>query len=313
MNDVSDVSPGDLFIIQDTDDFSFSFHRDYYYKGEFVEVSAVNVVGGGGNVLLKKPLVFSYGTVDNITITRLSPIEVQIGRASVFSGTDVAYPLDFESCAHSIIKASAEGGSSGALNIFRCYEFQQLGGDQDNRSANIGLNYGVAVINSQDVFLSRLDAFGLRHGVTSGGGTGVSNPTNIRIIVRDSSIGAVEAAGADFHGNTFDSYYENCTIFEGAAIGGRDVGLINCNTSGRALAGAPVVYLSEYSGAKFTIRGGKLIWNEGNEYAVLPTNADRVTGITQQYDLIYEDITLVNGFSQSTGNMFFQAFNRYRS
>lgn len=73
VTDSAEFSAGDLFIIQDTADFSFSAHRAAYQKGEFVEITNTGV----GTITISDPLRDNYAASASLKFFKISPVKVE--------------------------------------------------------------------------------------------------------------------------------------------------------------------------------------------------------------------------------------------
>jgi len=211
------LSQGDVFLIYNPADFSFSNWRNVYRDGEFctvAEVVSTTVVG------LDKPIYAAHSisaveiyrcnelaTGDLTGFTAIAPGDSS-GRNSVRALTSDWHTLS------KIENVGARGSDNTSHALFHSYRLFGIDLDAFQWGTNPGsaTQYGLAVGNSQELDLSGRFV-GHRHGITCGGGATFSIPCR-DIHVHDFSAkgddGAI--ASADWHGNAEYCSYRNGVI-----------------------------------------------------------------------------------------------------
>jgi hypothetical protein len=142
----------------------------------------------------------------------------------------------------------------------RCFKPTFINPDISNVGTGTGDDYGIVIGSSQHTKIIGGNVYARRHAITSGGAAEVCD-----VPVRDARIIGVTlkndiASGifcADFHGNTEDSSYINCTIYGGATWQGKDIEYVNCEITSDD--GGRVMYSAEIKGGKFALKNCKLI------------------------------------------------------
>lgn len=216
---------GDIFIIANPTDSSWSGFRTTYKAGEYCEVASVS----GNTVALKSPLYDSY-VVANVDVFKQDSISPTVRDIEINGKvSDNVIRLDF--CRDAIIKNVKSNHENNAiLSEVNCYQ-TMIQNPSWNNYGDGGDDYGWVVSRSQHSKLIGGNIYGRRHAVTMGGGTGqgVVPVRDIRII--GTTLKNDFAAGvhnADFHGHSEDCSFNNCTIYGGATWQGKDNGYNDC-------------------------------------------------------------------------------------
>ena len=237
----ADIRVGDTLLLRKNYDYSLcefskvNSKRPYYKDGEAVTVTAI-----AGNVLtLDRPLKVQYlgANTDEVSAMRSGAVTINglnTDTSGIFGiGLRLLTKLNFD--LNSIVTNHIEADS--ALWIERCVNVRGKFKIVSNNATNIkGSNYGVSIANSQDVYVEGGLAHGLRHGVSTGGSETQGGIPCRNIIVKVKDITNVRSVGqqaADFHGNTIDSYYIDCTVHGPIAIGGKNVGFVGGSFEGQ--------------------------------------------------------------------------------
>lgn len=271
VNDESGFSPGDLIIIQNNDDFSFSAHRAYYHDGEFIEVRDISA----GEVHFKTGLKAYYSTSDSIVFYKLTPINLTIRGLNISGdGADRLCYLDLIKDID-IKEFSVVGGVNAALQLRRCF-----GGVVEGRFKHTGpasgLNYGISIANSQDVCVDNSSAYGTRHGVSTGGfdGDGAVPCRGLRI--KRSKVASIDSHGADIHGNAEDCYYIDCDISNGTGIGGKNCGVRGGTVSVPDGYGQTTLMVTELVGGVISFEDLQARMAENSVFSLFGSNSSAV-------------------------------------
>lgn len=212
---VNSLNDGEDIGIYSTDLFNPA--RAYYNHGEF------NSVKFGG--------ALEHGYYADYVAANTTVYRVSFGKLSIKGLTVKNTNTDVSSGAVSISGISRSkldglntysNGGYASLEIDRCYKISIHGIFEQSSSVAHGQDYGIAIINSQDVIVN-CQAIGFRHGITVGGSSLPLNIVNRNIIIggvfgnyAGSSLGDI-----NLHGNA-----EYCEISgicnNGVIIAGRN-------------------------------------------------------------------------------------------
>lgn len=248
------LAVGDVFVIFNPTNSSWSSFRSNYFAGEWCEVDAVN----GSAVTVTNQLYDTY-LPGNVSVYKITSPRVAL-RNFAIRGTTVLGLIRPVLCLAPLIdNIKATHANNSIVYFDRCFKASVINPDFTNVGDG-GDDYGIAVGNSQHVRVLGGYVFSRRHAITTGG-----NAETCAVPVRDfRAIGCVLkndiASGtfsADFHGNTEDSSYSNCTIYNGATWQGKDNEYVDCTIT--ADVGGRVIYAAEIKGGRFALRGCRLI------------------------------------------------------
>ena len=218
------VSAGDLIVIHNTVDKSFANHRTYYTDGEFKTVLSVS----GGVITFNQPLETSYAGVATDKFYKISPVELHVNGLSIESNgagafnLSLAYKCELNNTnVRNLLNAT---NSNYAAQFDRVVDSKINGGEYIKRGiSGTGTDYGMSFANCQDIENRANYVYGGRHAVATGG-TALPASVPCRRIetlfatLENDPLSSLHAA--DFHGNTADSFYQNCTIYGRVGIGG---------------------------------------------------------------------------------------------
>lgn len=240
------LSVGDVFVIYNPTDSSWHSSRTNYRAGEWCEVEAVS----GSTVTLKNQLYDSY-VAANVDVYKVSasPV-VRISNLRVV-GTTVEGLINASRCIRPVIEnVVGDHANNSVINFDRCFKPTVINPEVKNVGDG-GDDYGIAFGNSQHGRVFGGAAYARRHAITTGGNAeiGCVPCRDIRVIetvIKNDITSGVEAA--DFHGNTEDSSYENCTIYGGANLQGKDNFYRNCTITNRQ--DGVVIHYAEVKGGR---------------------------------------------------------------
>lgn len=245
------LSAGDVFIIYNPTDFSWSPHRSYYRAGEFFRAHSIS----GNSVRIYGYPSDNYLASD-LDVYRMSPLHVSWDNPNLIaSSAGTSSPAAKITLATSVQLGGmrSTGGVYAGIELERCYDMTITGGSLINNSPANGDDYGLLISNCQKWTVLGGGHQATRHAITLGGSSGPGC-----VPCRDFSIiGCVletsgdDVGAADFHGNCDNGRYIDCVIDSHASIGGRDSSYIDCKITPRSLADGSAVFGSEIVGGSY--------------------------------------------------------------
>lgn len=251
---------GDVITIVNPADYSWSKNKDYLRAGEMCRVKQVS----GNTVTLERALLDGY--VSGCNIGRVNPISVHLhgfsvevydmGAASSFRGVDVAFAAPVR-----IENLTGSGSNSAQLGIRVCRDVVVEGCTYTYVSKeSSGMNYGVAILNSQNVTVRDCTLTALRHGISIGGaGSQYHGIVNRFIHVENCCITAGGTMyAADCHPNCQYVTYSRCTILGGIDLCGADLTITGCEVTSLSATGQ-CIYAGHLVGGNVTITDNIII------------------------------------------------------
>ena len=264
--DASSIAADDLIIVQNKNASSFSQHRPEYYDGEFNIVESV-----AGNVItFCQALKGFYTSLTNINAFKVIPIRVEI-EGVTFRSTGTNLFVSRIRYGRGVIleaarfKSIASTVCTSAVALEKCYDVTLDGGEYFNDAPAAGTQYGVNIVNCQLVTGKNVTTYGARHGITTGGDAedGAAPCRYVRFYnCSISNAGGIYSA--DFHGNTADSGYYECTIDCDIGLAGENVDCINNTIVSKR--NNPPIELQEIVGGVISIRGNKVLQGVGSAF-----------------------------------------------
>ena len=251
------LSVGDVFVIYNPTNSSWSSARTNYRAGEWCEVVRIS-----GNVVTVRNRLYDTYNAGDVWVYKITGPRVSL-RNFYILGTSALGLVKTTLCKEPLIEnIKASHANDSVIYFDRCFKPTVINPDIVNIGDG-GDDYGVAVGNSQHTRIIGGYIFSRRHAVTTGG-----NAEICCVPVRDCrTIGSVlkndpgsATFAADFHGNTEDSSYINCTIYGGGAWQGKDVGYDGCTIY--ADVNGIIIYSAEIKGGRFFLTDCNLISNE---------------------------------------------------
>jgi hypothetical protein len=215
----SSLVSDDIFVIYNPTDSSYSPWRTNYREGEFCEVRTVS----GTTITLKSPLYSGY-TAANVDVYKLTSGVVDLQDFKIIG--DVSVGLVFaEHIRKPIIKnITMSHSNNSCLYLARCVQGIIHGCNIDNEGDG-GDDYGISIGNSQSMTITDCNVYAARHATATGGDAQVGCVPCRDIHFRGCMLRNDISRGthcADFHGNTEFSSYENCTIYQGCSLQGKN-------------------------------------------------------------------------------------------
>lgn len=293
LSTTSGLSADDVIIIWNSTTSSFSAHRVDYYDGEFSRVLSVS----GSDANLETTLISSYSAAATNKVYKISGIKVIIdGPSFTGSGAYVVRVLyaDGAVLRPTLIQSSATEGS--AITVDRCYNtFIDSGKYIIPYTSGMGLGYGISLSNCQYANITNIDSFGGRHAIATGGDN-QDGAAPCRFITIQNSVLANDPASnvycADFHGNTADSKYSNCTIYGAVGLGGERVSIEDCKVYGLPDSANPILGYQELVGGQLLFKNIKCYLAEGSTATSVIGNLSStfVNNINKPYQIEVDNV-----------------------
>lgn len=225
------ISVGDVLIIYNTTNSSWSVHRAEYRAGEFVRVGDIS----GTTIYPLAPLYDGYSS--GLKVLKLA------GDTAKFCGMKIIQPsssnigLQLDGLVDPVIEDVRTGGSLYAgIEFKRCYDLHYRGTGFQSTPA-VDDEYGVAVSNCHGGELAGA-FYGGRHPISFGGGDYLGCVPCRRINVYASGYGNLGPTGSgDLHGNTEDIRFFGVTFANGSDVGGANHSFFGCRFPGNTNSG----------------------------------------------------------------------------
>lgn len=251
---------GDIITIVDPADSSWSSNKAYWRAGEMGSVKSVS----GNTVTLESATLDRYGS--GCSIGRVNPISVHLhdfavavydsGSGASFRGVEVAFAAPVR-----IENLTGSGSNSAQLGVRVCRDVVVEGCIYTYVSkASSGTNYGIAILNSQNVTVRDCTLTALRHGISIGGADnqyyGIVNRF-IRIENCRITAGGTMYA-ADCHPNCQYVTYSRCTILGGIDLCGADLTITGCEVTSLSSTGQ-CIWAGHLVGGNVTISDNTIL------------------------------------------------------
>lgn len=245
------LAAGDVFILYNPTDFSWSPHRSYYRAGEFFRVHSVS----GSTIRIYGFPSDPYAAAD-MDVYRMAPMVVNWENPNLIasaSGVSSAAAKIMLATSVQITGARTSGGVYAGIELERCYDMMISGGSLVNNSPANGDDYGLLISNCQKWSVFGGGHQASRHSIALGGssGPGCVPTRDFRIIGCTLETSGDDVGAADFHGNCDNGQYIGCFLDSHGSIGGRDPAYINCKFNPRSLADGSAVFGSEIVGGNY--------------------------------------------------------------
>ena len=213
------LTVGDVVLIYNPTDGSFSAARTTYRAGEYCTVgrvvssTEVELENGlysaytNSAVSLYKCGAYCSGALRGFTAIAPGPGANGISRAIAI---DFGHKLELEDL-------GARNSDNASMSISKCYKVtaRSLDCHQWSESPGFGTQYGLSIGNSQELDITG-SFVGWRHGIAYGGGSDYSIPCRAGVVhdfVAKNNSGSL--AAADWHGNCEWCVYENGFVYDG--------------------------------------------------------------------------------------------------
>lgn len=227
------IQAGDVGVIFNPANWSFSPWRTYYRAGEFFRVNGV-----AGNVVRMMGVSYAGYAAAQVTMHKL------VGPSTRFSAFHIQQPPTQNSGLRvalidtPIIRDITTSGSSTycGIELDRCFD-ARVESNAFQASPAVDDEYGLLVSNCQGGTLTGA-FYGGRHGIAFGGGSAAGSVPCRGITVMASSMGNNAPTGSqDLHGNTENILFIGGTFANGGIIGGRNHRFVGCSFMGNLNSG----------------------------------------------------------------------------
>lgn len=257
------VEEGDIIILYNPTDYSYSSSRSYYRKGEYLKVWRKSSTDPS-IIELASPVIDDYDN-SNIDVYKMEGTNSKINDIGVIApNNNGVQSIRIErGVRNELTGTKALNSDDKGIALVQCYNTRIRAKSYQYQDSGLGTQYGLVVSNSQFI---NIEGFfvGQRHPVATGGGDRIGGVPNRFIDVHDSTLIGIESFGADFHGNTEYSQYNNCLIFGAYTPTGNHNVLKNSKVIGNPRNNNGVcVYARELKGFDHTIENCEF-HTEGN-------------------------------------------------
>lgn len=312
-----DISVGDVIVIYNPTDSSFSGHRTYYRQGEVFEVKSVSgaVVGISGALLYDHAAadvdIYKVNNAYRGTIDGLNIKGVNDG-SNASDGLAVVYGVRAK-----IRNCRVWNCSSSGLLLQQCF-FIDVNGCalEDNHDNDFGLDYGVQVLNCSHVNITDNFLAGARHGLTFGGSTQAGSIPCRFATVRGNYITHTSESdtlrACNVHGNCERMIFTENHIIGGMDIAGDYIRVVNnfIDTQQTSALQA-ALFGAEFRGYDFDISNNRIVGqNHGtdNEAPIIDTRLGLQALNKKGGTFIFENnhCTIINTTSHAQEACFFK-------
>lgn len=253
-NNFSFVAPhglasGDVCVIHNPTNSSFSTWRTDYQAGEFIRAGVISST----TAITSFGLTYDSYLAANMDVYKLT------GKSTSFRDIGIVQPATANaglSCRYidgPVIENVKTGGSVYAgISLERCVKLKVHAPAFQAGPAS-GDDYGLVISNCQGgTITGQYD--GTRHGIAFGGAPGPGN-----VPTRDFDVMAtyrgLAFAPMDLHGNTEDIRFIGCTTQGGGIIAGKNHTWTGCNFLGSAANSHIAMFMGEVVGGTFNLNG----------------------------------------------------------
>ena len=287
------LSEGDVFIVYNPTDFSWSNSRDYYRDGCMFKV---DLVDSSKTVRIYGVSPDNYNS-NNMNCYKMRGEGISIKDIKIIPNSNEAANVQIFIDGHKKVDLYnveiPKGSSYTAIEVHRCYDFNAtlIKAEVKNGDA-----YPISISNTQKVTLSQSPLYSSRHALALGGRSGPGCVPTRDILIDQTILTNRSSAGtgaADMHGNIENVTYSNCILDTGAIFSGKNVKYTNCTIFGRDTdynADGQCVFGNGFVGGSFEISNCRLVSTGTlNPFGMIHLNvADRKEPI----DIIIKDIVV---------------------
>jgi len=220
----SGLVEGDLIVLHDTADNSFSNHRAEYREGEFLEVLNSDAT----TVTLKSPTRATYSTIANVDVIKVTPITINFKNAEF--DTTGSRMLEIAWNRNSTIE-NTTGSCTGVYGLYVDRSFNTRIHNcnvTQNAVAASGTDYGISIVNSQNTSVKDCTLFAIRHGFATGGTSAEGSVPVRNLVVSNLICHSTDSHSIDTHANSDDVIFTRCKAYNGFGIAGKNITISQC-------------------------------------------------------------------------------------
>ena len=249
------LSVGDVFVIYNPTDYSWSPWRPVYRAGEWCQVLSIS----GSVVTTTSPLYDTY-LAANVSVYKITGPKVSLRNFDI-RGTTVLGLIKTTLCIDVLIENVKGSLANNSVVYFdRCYKPTITNPEMSNIGDG-GSDYGVVFGNSQHGKMIGGNVYSRRHAVAIGGtdAIGCVSVRDLKVIgatLKNDPASGTQAA--DMHGNMEDCEYQDCTIYGGGLLAGKDNRYVDCKIYGDGTSGI-CLYAGEILGGRIGAQGCEFI------------------------------------------------------
>jgi hypothetical protein len=223
------VVAGDVLVIYDSADFSFSTARDVYRAGEYVRVKSIS----GNTVTLANRTFAAYASGGTVSVYKMVPIRTGItGLSAIFKTGSSGIVFDVATGLF-LGDLDLTGSDNSNLLLQRVFEGTVSRVRAVDYGASVGLNYGITISNCQRLGIVHPFLETARHGLTMGGSSETGCVPNREITVTGGVIGGHNTGGhingCELHGNTEWVTFHGVTMPHGLTLAGDHIRTVDCD------------------------------------------------------------------------------------
>jgi hypothetical protein len=214
------VAAGDVLVIYNSADSSFNPARTYYRAGEYVRVASL----ASNTVTLTTRTYAAYASGGTVSVYKMTPIRTGISGARMTFKAGVTGIKTSLGSGLAYSDLILRGSDVSHLTLDRCYGIKLAAIDAFDAKADIALNYGVTINNSQAIDIDGCFLETTRHGLTLTGNDTPGVVPNREITVRGGRISGLSTVGntmgCDMHGNVEYVSFVDVDMPHGCMIAG---------------------------------------------------------------------------------------------
>ena len=252
------VTRGDVIVIYNPTNGSWSNFRTYYRAGEMQRIASVS----GSTATIQGSLFHGY-TAANIDAYVLTGATTAVFRdfalkgladtGNAVFGIRITRGID---CILENIKVT--DCSYTGISIVQCFNTSVTNCSiQEDAASSFGGDYGLLVSNCMSVTVNGGYYYAARHAITTGGGDEIGAVPNrlIKYSSLTAATGSTTTVGAlDFHGNVEHCSVDGCTVDGGLLVGGDHLSVDSCIILGKG-ASQSLVLAGEMRGTSMSFTG----------------------------------------------------------
>jgi hypothetical protein len=282
------VVAGDVIVIYNDTDASFSGFRTEYRAGEQLIVQSIS----GSTVTVEGSIFDDYAIADvdlykltGTTTAKLSDFTIK----GLADASNAITGFRLKTGLHCVVEnVKAYNSSLAGMSVENCVGVEIINCvAKDDFAQTSGTDYGLAISNSREIRVRGGHYVAASHGITIGGGGSTGDVPNRFFSVSDAYISSDTVQAGDCHGNSEYGSFTNCTCDGGLKVSGNHIRVVNNQIIGKHYNGPMALVFSEMLGCNFTIEGntiesgqavasrGNLIDVGGNSTTVLNSDTTR--------------------------------------